>query len=130
MRLLLFVCLLGACDPVWKIENVATASAGTQADGTCIETALKQTGYEVKPSGEVAAPKRGWYAGNIRVTWDPARAQVVDLAVYGVGTQPPYGTLPTFRTRRDMIMTKLNETCGPFELGPESCQRVDCSKAN
>jgi hypothetical protein len=132
MRTLLIFCALGGCDPVWHIENAATAQASTQPDAACIEDVLRASGYPVKPSEIQAAPVHGWYVGTttrpeLRVTWDPRQPQTLALEMLGVGTQPPTGSVPAYRTMRDAVMTEVAQTCGPFELGPESCARLECT---
>lgn len=127
MRHVLLLCCLGACDPIWQVKNVATAGATAHTDAACIDAGLQASGFAVKRSGTVAKPVEGWIVGDIHVRWDPRQAGVIELEIGGVGTDAPTGALDSYRQRRDTMVAKLRETCGPFELGPESCQRVKCN---
>lgn len=64
------------------------------------------------------------------VVWDPKTPQSITLHIGGVGTAPPPNSVPVFRQMRDAVIAKLTETCGPFDVGAESCARVeDCKIA-
>jgi len=138
MRLLVLPCVLlglAGCDPVWHVTNVATAQPATKADAACIEAGVRAAGYDVQPSTSVAAPVVGWRVsdkarGRVHVMWDPKTPQSLTLDIGGVGTAPPPDLVPAFRQMRDAIVAKVTETCGPFDVGAESCARVaDCKVA-
>lgn len=124
---------LVACDPVWRVENVATAKATTRTDAACIEAGLAGSGFAVASANDsYAPPVRGWLVGDpgrtrMRVSWDPRTAQTIQLAIAGVGTQAPHGAPEAYRQMRDTVIAKLGEACGPFDVGPESCARVPCA---
>lgn len=126
---------LVACDPVWRVENVATAKATTKTDAACIEAGLAGSDFAVASANDsYAPPVRGWLVGDpartqMRVSWDPRTAQTIQLAIAGVGTQAPQGAPEAYRQMRDAVIAKLGETCGPFDVGPESCSRVPCAGA-
>jgi hypothetical protein len=130
MRLLLVVGCLSACDPGWHVRNVATASPTTKTDAACIEAGLRATGYTVKKASSDKATAIEWYVddpkrAHMRVNWDPRKATAIELMSLGVGTAPPAGAVENYRTMREATVAKLTETCGPFQIGPEDCMRVN-----
>jgi hypothetical protein len=127
MKCLVLLGVLGACDPVWHIGNIAKPAV--PATDACIDSALHETTYSINPMGE-NAPKRGWYVNSpgrqLRATWDPAQPQSLTLVMMGVGTAPPPNTLQAYRQMRDVVLEKLNAKCGTFDAGPEHCMRMTC----
>ena len=127
MRWLSLLCVLGACDPVWHVGNIAKPTAPTT--DACIDGALHDTTYTIRPMSE-NQPKRGWYVDSpgheLRLTWDPAQPQSLTLVMLGLGTAPPPNTLQAYRQMRDVVLEKVNAKCGPFHAGPEHCLRMTC----
>lgn len=133
MRPLLVSCLfaLVACDPVWKVENVATARPEATPTEQCIGDGLRATGLEVKDSDSVAKPAAGWnvrgHGSWMTVTWDPKKPEALTFLASGVGTQPPTGAVDGYRRMRDEVIAKLVPACGTWDVGPETCQRTPCA---
>src|SRR4051812_33948165 len=73
MRSLVLVFLVAACDPVWHVDNVATAKQPATPTEACVEGAIKASGLKVSDvSGQASnRPARDWYVGGARVQWDP-----------------------------------------------------------
>ncbi len=131
MRFVVVTCVLAACAPDWRIENVATARASTKADAACIEAGLGATGHTVMRGDFVARPAVGWYVmakdlPPIRVWWDPDKPQRLDFAVTETFSHPRAGYADGYRSVRDSAIASIEKTCGPFDVGPETCAQVEC----
>lgn len=130
---LLLVIALGACDPAWSIRNVATAAPMAKVDAACVEAGLQASGIPFKNAGIVAEPARSWYVAPadqhaVRVIFDPKKPGQIHFEMINAGTAAPPGAAEQYRSTRDGVMVKLRETCGPLELSPESCQRMECNQ--
>jgi hypothetical protein len=132
MRWLAFMLVLAGCDPVWHITNPATMR--TSGDAQCIERGLRTLNVKVERAGEIAQPNYGWYLGDLEqgvmeIVWTGGHPDRIEVEMRGVGTEAPAGATDEYRRLRDAAIEAIQQTCGPIEVGPETCARMTCAAA-
>lgn len=128
MLFALLALLVGACDPPWRVESIATARPPTHVHPACIDAALVATRNRVTRGPLFDGYPREWGFGyyGLQLSWDPTKPTVVQLWRSGVGAGS-VERLRDFRTERDRVLRALTQACGPLEPRvTERCVRMDC----
>lgn len=128
--LILLLLVVGACDPVWRVENATSPSTPTPVEPTCIDAGLQAWGGPARRTPSRIPQQEEWVLGTppyeVRLTLNASTRQL-SLSTGGTGGYADADTVRRYRELRAAVVSKLTATCGPFQpFGPDRCRRAAC----
>ena len=121
---------MGACDPVWRVENATSPSTSSPVEPACIDAGLQAWGGPVRRTPSRIPQQEEWVLGQppyeVELTLNAGTRQI-SLITHGMGGYASEDTVRRYRELRAAVVARLTETCGPFQpFGPDRCSRADC----